>query len=286
MDESSRQADQQLCRDLNEFLTTNTAISLHHILLSNSLRINPHALSISDNTNVAPPSKAELLETLRKRLERFRHGRPRQVAHVDFKEVEGNLYEYLEGVLLRGISPVQVGSRSVAQELAIYDLRQLSEWEDADVETVRPGSPDAVEDDLEDVEETTESEAGREIRRSKRFGFDICEFAVDPGQDLLVVVEVRWVTSSHDAHRRHMPNGRRWSMLFHLFSLSTFEPHPRAAFETMTWPEALSQPRISLGFQICDDGLFVLKHNAPGGPYDQICGWQWTTGRLGVVSAH
>lgn len=87
---------------------------------------------------------------------------------------------------------MRIGRRSVAQELAIYDLRQLSEWEDEDAATERAGSPDVVEDVLEEeIEETTESEAGREIRRSKRFGFDICEFAVDPGQDLLVVTELR-----------------------------------------------------------------------------------------------
>ena len=75
-------------------------------------------------------------------------------------------------------------------------------------------------------------------------------------------------------------------MIFHFLSLETLEPHPLARSETLVWPEALIQPGISLGFQICDDGFFVLKHNSPGGPYDQICGWQWTTGRLGVVSDH
>lgn len=78
----------------------------------------------------------------------------------------------------------------------------------------------------------------------------------------------------------------RYSMLFHLLTLSSFEPHPLAAEPILTWPEALSRPRISLGFQIADDGLFVLRHNGGGplGPADQLCGWQWTTGRQGVVS--
>jgi hypothetical protein len=74
-------------------------------------------------------------------------------------------------------------------------------------------------------------------------------------------------------------------MLFHILTLSTFEPHPLAAESILTWPETLSRPRISLGFQIADDGLFVLKHNGGrNGSADQLYGWQWTTGRQGVVS--
>jgi hypothetical protein len=73
-------------------------------------------------------------------------------------------------------------------------------------------------------------------------------------------------------------------MYFHLLSLSTFEPHPRAAQAIVAWPMTLPRRRISLGFQICDDGLFVLNHKLPGGAHDQVCGWQWTTGRLAVVS--
>ena len=73
-------------------------------------------------------------------------------------------------------------------------------------------------------------------------------------------------------------------MCFHFLSLSTFEPHPRAANPTLEWPVTLHRKKVSLGFQICDDGFFVLNHNSPGGPDDQVCGWQWTTGRLAVVS--
>lgn len=73
-------------------------------------------------------------------------------------------------------------------------------------------------------------------------------------------------------------------MHFHLLTLSTFQPHPRAAETILDWPLTMARRKISLGFQICDDGFFVLNHNIPGGPHDQLCGWQWTTGRLAVVS--
>lgn len=74
-------------------------------------------------------------------------------------------------------------------------------------------------------------------------------------------------------------------MFLHLFSLETLEPHPRAKKPILEWPDTLAIPRIELGFQICDDGLFVLKHHRQLGPQnDKLYGWQWTTGRLGVVS--
>ena len=73
-------------------------------------------------------------------------------------------------------------------------------------------------------------------------------------------------------------------MLLHLMTLSTFEPHPRAPREPLKWPVDLPRRKVELGFQICDDGLYVLRHNQRLGATDRICGWQWTTGRLAVVS--
>ena len=66
----------------------------------------------------------------------------------------------------------------------MYDLRKMGEWEDAPTEVSVKG----VE---EGVEETTESEAGKGIRTTRKFDFEISEFAVDPGLDLLVLVEVK-----------------------------------------------------------------------------------------------
>lgn len=104
------------------------------------------------------------------------------------------MYEYLEGVLLRGVGGRRVlgTPRVLPRELAVYDLRKLGEWEDA---PVNEGDGVGVEDGMEEVEEeeTTESEAGKGIRSTKKLGFEISEFAVDPGADLLLVVEVRLV---------------------------------------------------------------------------------------------
>jgi len=132
-----------------------------------------------------------MLATVRERLTRFRNFVSKSTNEIEFRENEGNLYEYLEGLLIRGVNPVVVGNRLVSKELAVYDLRKLAEWED---------DPDAPVDENvepeEDVEETTESEAGQDIRTAKRFNFEISEFAVDPGQDLLVIVEV-WFVGQH-----------------------------------------------------------------------------------------
>lgn len=73
-------------------------------------------------------------------------------------------------------------------------------------------------------------------------------------------------------------------MHFHLLSLSTCQPHPEARTPVLAWPSTLGRKKIQLAFQICDDGLFVLNRSVPGGPHDQLVGWQWTTGRQGVVS--
>jgi len=88
----------------------------------------------------------------------------------------------------------------------------------------------------------------------------------------------------YNANVSPVPDTRQYSMRLHLLTISTFEPHPLAREEELIWPEPLSRPRVVLGFQICDDGLYVLKHNMSGPSPGRLCGWQWTTGRLGVVS--
>lgn len=76
-------------------------------------------------------------------------------------------------------------------------------------------------------------------------------------------------------------------MEFHLLSLSTFEPHPKAEQHIIEFPVLLKSRSIMLDFQICDDGLYVLsKGIGPLGPEgglpDLLYGWQWTTGRRHV----
>lgn len=116
------------------------------------------------------------------------------------QETEGRLYEYLEGILLKS-----VGMRtSLPTTLGIYDLRGVgslqrplagapgsgSQVEEGSEEDGGGGEGfgEEDEDDWADVEEG--DEVVEKIRRTKTFGFTVAEFAVDPGQDLLVLVEV------------------------------------------------------------------------------------------------
>ena len=115
---------------------------------------------------------------------------------LEFSEPEGRLYEYLEGTLLRGVG----GPRLLPHELAVYDLDKLGEWEDIPTPTagtsaspVSPSRDRMATEDPEEVDEGNETQG--EVRRVKRFNFEIAEFAVDPGSDLLVLVEIRSVPS-------------------------------------------------------------------------------------------
>lgn len=81
-----------------------------------------------------------------------------------------------------------------------------------------------------------------------------------------------------------------YRMEFHLFSLSTFKPHPKADQHTIEWPEHLPGKNIVLDFQICDDGLYVLCKSPKtffheGREADVLQGWQWTSGRRHVQLA-
>ena len=128
-----------------------------------------------------------MLTTLRERLSRFRNFRPRECSDVEFIEPNGRLYEFLEGVLLRA-GGADLGRMS--REMTVYDFRKISDWEDESVEgRATLGDREISED--EEPEETTESEAGKGICTIKRTEFEIAELAVDPGADLLVLVEVR-----------------------------------------------------------------------------------------------
>lgn len=108
------------------------------------------------------------------------------------------MYEYLEGVLLRGIG----GRREHPRELAVYDLRKLEDWEEVGQEQSQDGvqRDGDVGDGGNEVEgggseeEVTEEEVGKGIREIKKFDFEMADFAVDPGQDLLIIAEVRYIS--------------------------------------------------------------------------------------------
>ena len=162
--------------------------------------------------NLLPPSPAQLLEMLQKRLDRMGRFEPRKSTIVRLKEDEGRLYEYIEGILLRGTGGGN-GNLSLPQEMAAYDLRKLGDWEDevdgeegkggdlVDVGNASGTEPDAsagpgeiAEDAAGEQEEIVDEEdLAYTLRTTKKFGFEIAEFAVDPGQDLLVVVQIQYV---------------------------------------------------------------------------------------------
>jgi hypothetical protein len=147
-------------------------------------------LPVPNRPNLLPPSPAQLLETLQRRLDGFDKFQWRKKSTIHLKEAESRLYEYLEGILLRGTG----GLRTLGGEMAVYDLRKLGDWEDEEVEEdEQPGvQGDAivVEGQAEEEEVVDEGDLADTLRVTKKFGFDIAEFAVDPGQDLLVIVQI------------------------------------------------------------------------------------------------
>ncbi|WVW86867.1 hypothetical protein I302_108922 [Kwoniella bestiolae CBS 10118] len=274
----------RVCKRLNDLCSSSIPISLSYTLQCNSLRLNPNALLPQpSNTNHIPPSRAVLLSSLRERMTRFRNFQPRSTSNsVKFQESEGRLYEYLEGVLLRNVPPERFGGlREIGREVAVYELSKGDDWEDVKdsnstslLEGTKTGAEGTREgresEEEEEVEEYGEDQLVNDIRKTHRFDFDMQDFAVDPGQDLFVVAEVRH------------PSPRNYTLHIHLLTLSTFQPHPRAAQSTLDWPAPLHSRIASLGFQICDDGLYVLRNNNSGAK-DHLVGWQWTTGRLAVT---
>jgi hypothetical protein len=178
-------------------------LQLIYTLQCQSLTMNHHALVPSSNINLVPPTPARLLNDLRERITRFHNFTPKSRQTIPFGEPEGRLYEFLEGVLLRGVNPRGVtGSRALPRDVAVYDLRRLGDWEDIpsgegsagdsmDVEEVGGGVGDKDEEGSVVDGDTVDGET---VRTIKRFDFEVAEFAVDPGQDLLVVVEVRYAT--------------------------------------------------------------------------------------------
>ncbi|OWZ53012.1 hypothetical protein C368_04577 [Cryptococcus neoformans 125.91] len=263
----------RVCSQINNFLSGNASMKLRNLLQTSSLILNSNAL-LPDavNSHLVPPSKAQLLDTLRERLTRFRTFSPKSEETVKFQEYEGRLYEFLEGVLVRSV-PIPY-SRQIGNEIGVYEFGKMGEWEDVKNKLGDGrdgGGKDRDEDDaMDEVIDIEEDEEFGNIRRTHKFGFQMLDFAFDPGQDLFVVAEYK-------------PHPQDPTINLHLFTLSTFQPHPRAKEHILTWPSGTLYGRApSLGFQICDDGLFVLKNHHRGSK-DMLCGWQWTTGRLAVT---
>jgi hypothetical protein len=170
-------------------LTETPSLILHHTLQSSHLILHPKALQANPHIPAhIPPTSSDLLATLRERITRFRNLTPSSTRVAELKEPDGNLYEFLEGVLLRSIG----SSRSATVEgLAIYDMRHGAGWEDV---TEGAGANDGDTDGGEVDEEIIDGREGvdddQSERKEYRPEFPVKECAIDPGQDLLVVTEV------------------------------------------------------------------------------------------------
>lgn len=181
----------QLCKSIHQLLTETPSLILHHTLQSSHLILHPKALQANPHIPAhIPPTSSELLATLRERITRFRNLSPSSTRVAQLKEPDGNLYEFLEGVLLRSIG----SSRSATVEgMAIYDMRQGAGWEDvAEGGEAGEGEGDGAGGDVD--EEVIDGREGvdddQSERREFRPDFPVKECAVDPGQDLLIVTEV------------------------------------------------------------------------------------------------
>lgn len=169
--------------------------------------MNANALIPSpDKPLLSPPSPAELLAKLRDRLDRFARLDPARATSIRLQETDGSLYEYLEGILLKSVGSSLVSPKT--NTVGIYDLRNLIQHQNnaslaeaSEIEEDKIVVDDEGDDEWEEVEDG--DEIVDKIRRTKKFGFSISEFAVDPGQDLLILVEVKYV------HFRMMANVSR-----------------------------------------------------------------------------
>ncbi|KAJ9112610.1 hypothetical protein QFC19_000630 [Naganishia cerealis] len=121
-------------RAFNTFITTDTSLVLSMALDSSGLQVPPSVL--------ASTPAVTILSVLRERLTRFRNIAPASTFLVELEADEGRLYEYLEGVLLRGSGipggRLGAGLRTpLPSAITVYDLTVEREWETIDVHTAR-----------------------------------------------------------------------------------------------------------------------------------------------------
>ncbi|ODN95277.1 hypothetical protein L198_04668 [Cryptococcus wingfieldii CBS 7118] len=280
----------RVCSQINDFLSGNASMKLQNLLQTASLHLNPNALKPNtSNPHLVPPSRAFLLDQLRERLTRFRTFEHKEPETVKFEEREGRLYEFLEGILMRSIPPPDANpwTRAIGREMGVYEFDKMREWEDVKDGDEQDDSS-VVESDVVDVEE--QEEYGQ-FRRVTKLDFDMLDFTFDPGQDLFVAAQFVIYKAGDNPYISSKPgfqdpgNVPTSMILLHLLTISTFQPHPKAKDPVIVWPGiSLKTQAPSMGFQICDDGLYVMRNQSTGfGGRDMLCGWQWTTGRHAVT---
>ncbi|WVQ75585.1 hypothetical protein IAR50_005213 [Cryptococcus sp. DSM 104548] len=280
----------RVCSQINDFLNGNASMKLQNLLQTASLLLNPNALKPNtSNPRLVPPSRASLLDQLRERLTRFRTFDHKKPDIIKFEEREGRLYEFLEGVLMRSIPPPDASpwSRAIGREMGVYEFDRVKEWEDLQ-DADEQDDTSVVETDVVDVEEHEEY---GQFRRVANLDFEMLDFTFDPGQDLFVAAQLVVYKAGDNPYVNQRPgfedpgNVPTSVILLHLLTISTFRPHPKAKDPVLVWPTiSLKTHPPSMGFQICDDGLYVMRNQSAGfRGRDMLCGWQWTTGRHAVT---
>lgn len=145
------------------------------------------ALQIPPSVLASTPA-ATLLSTLRERVTRFRNISPSSSYIVELEVDEGRLYEYLEGVLLRGSGipqRPQAGRRSstpLPSAVTVYDLTVEKEWETIEVSNEAEILPQD-EEDIEIIEESAPSSSRTVKRRKITSAFTAPRFAAPTSID-------------------------------------------------------------------------------------------------------
>ncbi|KAJ9123078.1 hypothetical protein QFC22_001268 [Naganishia vaughanmartiniae] len=152
-------------RTFNTIITTDTSLVLAMALDASNLLVPPSVL--------ATTPAATILATLRERLTRFRNIAPASTFLVELEADEGRLYEYLEGVLLRGsgIPGRRPGSSTrtpLPSAITVYDLTVEKEWETIDVHTGADSESHAGEWEDDDGEGDTTGDTATTPSKKRR----------------------------------------------------------------------------------------------------------------------
>jgi hypothetical protein len=180
----------QVCKTFNNCITTSATVKLHFELLAASLSA---PIKVRKST-----SASGLLSTLREHQTRFRNLTPSKSYSVDLESDEGRLYEYLEGVLLRGNGLPANRTSRLPSGTTLYDFTASSEWETVEEgeETLSQSAGQSGQQtfvsntEQPEVVLSSHEDAREEYHRRKWASpFEVKDITMDPGQDLFVAAQ-------------------------------------------------------------------------------------------------
>ncbi|KAJ9107638.1 hypothetical protein QFC21_001098 [Naganishia friedmannii] len=256
-------------RAFNTFITTDTPLVLAMALDASNLLVPPSVL--------ATTPAATILSTLRERLTRFRNIAPASTFLVELEADEGRLYEYLEGVLLRGsgIPGRRTGSLSrtpLPSAITVYDLTVEQEWETIDVHTgADTGSLDAsewVDDDGED--DTIDDATTSPTYKRRRIASAHAVSHPDDESDEEIVIADGDDVESYTKHK--------WFPDTDEFPVRSTKG--RSSRDDVSIKDIAMDPGNDL-FLICDERIFLYASGASENSFGnaRIVCWNWHTGQ-------